>query len=149
MRAESSRFCWPAPMPSACRSLAYTIALLLTAAHTCHAKTRSRHWTSSGSTAVTTRQSARSTLTRSGSCTSNPPSIGRTSNGTGEGAVAVSTRTFLRSASVASASASYPGATTTSVNTGARAVAIAFVTGRLTATIPPNALTGSQALAFT
>ncbi len=51
--------------------------------------------------AVTTRQSARSTLTESGSCTSSPPSIGRTSNGTGPGGVAVSTRTFLRSASVA------------------------------------------------
>ncbi len=41
-----------------------------------------------------------------------------------------------------------PGATSTSVNTSATCSAIATVTGRLTAITPPNADTGSQALAL-
>ncbi len=54
---------------------------------------------------------------------------------------------FLR-ASTSTAPSSYPGATTTSVNTSATCSAIATETGTLVAITPPNAETGSQACAL-
>ena len=51
-------------------------------------------------------------------------------------------------ASAARASSSASGATTTSVKRPAMARAVAPSSGRLAATTPPKALTGSQARAF-
>ena len=83
------------------------------------------------------------------SWTSRPPSIERTSSAAPYGGGADSTRRFLRVARISSAASSNDGATTTSVNTGAIASATSPVTGPFKAMIPPNALTGSQALALT
>ena len=73
--------------------------------------------------------------------------MGRTSKRHWLGAGAVSTLRLGFEDNTSRAAASNDGATTTSVNTGANASAIAAVTGRFAATIPPNALTGSQAFA--
>ncbi len=50
--------------------------------------------------------------------------------------------------STSSALSVYPGAITTSRNIAASSLAVASSTSLLKATIPPNELTGSQALAF-
>ena len=83
------------------------------------------------------------------SCTSRPPSIERTSSAAPYGGGPVSTRRFFFSVRIASASSSNDGATITSVKHCASASASAAGTGRLRATMPPNALTGSHALAST
>ncbi|CAB4536401.1 unannotated protein [freshwater metagenome] len=123
------------------------MALELTTAHTCQAKARSSHCAAVGWVLVTTFQVLRSRFTASAFCTKSPPSIERTSRWRAEGADAEITRRFFFANRTSSASASNDGATTTSVNTGASASAISRVTARFTATIPPKALTGSQALA--
>ncbi len=53
----------------------------------------------------------------------------------------------MRACSTSSAPGWNPGAMTTSVKTGAMASAISTVTGRLTATMPPKADTGSHSWA--
>ena len=134
-------------MPNACRSRANTIAFELTAAHTVHANSRSSHCSGVGSVVVTTHHADRSMVTGSAVCTSRPPSTGRMSSVRGPGGSADSTRRLVLAVRLASASSAYAGATTTSVNTGASAVASPSGTARLRATMPPNALTGSQAWA--
>src|SRR3954447_3591527 len=125
------------------------MALLLTAAHTVQANSRSAHCPSLGSADVTTRHFERSTLTVSTSCTRRPPSIERTSSEAPYGGGPVNTRRFFFSLRIDSASSSMDGATMTSVNTAASASASPAGTVELSATTPPKALTGSHALALT
>ena len=73
----------------------------------------------------------------------------RRSSGLPYGGGADRTRRFFLAPSTDRASSENDGATTTSVNTGARASASAAGTGRLAATMPPKADTGSHALAAT
>src|SRR5262249_1852572 len=105
-----------------------------TAAQTRHATTMSAHSDSVGATLVTTRHAERSTDTGSGCCTSRPPSMVRITRSSPTGGGPDSTRRFFLAVRVANASASYDGATTTSVNTGASASASDAGTGRLRAT---------------
>ena len=100
------------------------MAFELTAAQTVQANSRSSHCSGVGWVAVTTHHASRSRLTASGSWTSRPPSTDRTSSTGRPGGWAPSTRRFDFAVRVAIASSSYPGATTTSVKTGARAAAI-------------------------
>ena len=148
IRPASRRFCWPAPMPTAAPSLTSTMVLELTAAPTRQASSKSTHSDSLGARLVTTRKVERSQLTRSGVCTSSPPSMGRTCKPSGEGGGADNKRTLALRANSSKASGSKEGAMTTSVNTGLRASARANGSGRLTATMPPKADTGSQAWAL-
>ena len=52
---DSTRFCWPAPMPTAWPSLTSTIAFDFTCPQMRHASSRSRHCSAVGATLVTTR----------------------------------------------------------------------------------------------
>jgi hypothetical protein len=61
---QSTRFCWPAPTPTAMPSVTTTTALERTWAQTRHAISRSRHWGSVGATLVTTRHSSRPVANR-------------------------------------------------------------------------------------
>ncbi len=101
------------------------------------------------------RRPSGSTSAVSRCCTSRPPSMARTSKPNGVGVV-VSTSRMRRffphrgpATSACTAAASTPGATTTSRNVSPDASrrASASVSGRLNATMPPNALRGSHASA--
>ncbi len=76
-----------------------------------------------------------------------PPEMGRFSATACGGVSTTSRRTFFLACRISSASGSKPGATTTSVNTGAICSAAAFVMTRLAAMTPPYADTGSVACA--
>ena len=56
---DSTRFCWPAPMPTAWPSFTSTIAFDFTWPQMRQASSRSRHCSGVGATLVTTRQSLR------------------------------------------------------------------------------------------
>ena len=124
-------------MPTAWPSLTSTIVFDVTRATRRHASSRSRHSSSVGGRSVATVHPERSIDTVSAVCTSRPPEMERMSSGGTTGGGAVMTRRFFLAASTSSAPSSYPGATTTSVNTGASASASAAGTTRLSATMPP------------
>ena len=118
-------------------------------AHTCHASSRSRPLRRR-------RARARSTTVHVGR--SSDTAIGllheqatvdraHVERGARPGGGAASTRRFFLRRAPRARRRRRPGATTTSVNTGASASASAAGTGRLTATMPPNADTGSQSWA--
>ena len=93
---DSTRFCWPAPMPTAWRSFTSTIAFDFTCPQMRHASSRSRHCSGVGATLVTTRQSLRVAAKWCGACTRKPPEIWRTSSVSAPGAGASRMRVFLR-----------------------------------------------------
>ena len=154
-RALSTRFGWPAPIPTSTPSRTSVIAFDFTCLQTSHAVRRSASSDALGSRSLTIANAVSSE--RSDSWTSTPPRVERSSTRGRRGSPASTVRMrrsrdfFLR---CSSPSSSYPGATTISKNmrppvtglsTSRSAVANAKSIGRLVATMPPYAEIASPA----
>jgi hypothetical protein len=126
--------------------------LLFTCLQTLQAKWSASSWAGVGARRVTTFQSAAGS-TESRSWTSTPPETALASSAARGGLPAAragpasSTLRFFFAASASSAPLEYEGAITASRNVSASAFAVPSSTSRLSATIPPNALTSSAARA--
>jgi len=100
---------------------------------------------------VTTLSSQSSTLRLSRVCTKSPPATERTVSPSPFGSASPSVssrRRFFLLVKICMASAVADGATITSVNTLTISAATSASIGRLSATMPPKALTGSVLSAF-
>ena len=149
-RAASTRLIWPAPTPTVCTALAYTMALDLTCLTTVQARSSAFHSSSVGLRLLMTSHLARSSRCRSHSCARTPPMTRRRSKPATRWMPVVSmsiTRRFFFAASVFLASPSRPGAISASTKTDAIFWDVGPSTRRFRATIPPKADRGSHSQA--
>ena len=152
MRTLSTRLIWPAPMPTVAPPRAKTIAFDLTCLATVSANSRSAISASVGARLVTTLSivaGGRRPGRAPGSAARRPVRASSSSRLSGRAArPATSSRSAALRARISRAAGSASGAMMTSTKIFAIASAVAASSGRFSATMPPKALTGSQASAL-